>query len=115
MKAYGQSLSKVTERASELKQVYKKDLSFGDLVIIRTLNSTYKIRVLANGLYAVSGGWFDAQGASPTITRIAGCSWGGSVIKIDVLAACGLCLEFGNRVVTSPIKEVVVLRFTESN
>ena len=41
---------------------------------------------------------------------IAGCTWGGTVIKCDIVAARGLRLEFGNRVVTSPIREVRVVR-----
>ena len=78
-----------------------------------TLNSTYSIRVLEDGFYSVSGGWFDREGLSPFRTTITGCSWGGSAIKLDIVAACGLHLEFGNRVVTSPIRKVYVMRFSE--
>ena len=39
-----------------------------------------------------------------------GCTWGGTAIKRDLVAARGLRLEFGNRVVTSPIREVRVIR-----
>jgi hypothetical protein len=28
------------------------------------------------------------------------------MIKVDVVAACGLCLEFGNHVVTSPVQKI---------
>jgi hypothetical protein len=41
---------------------------------------------------------------------INGCTWGGSIIQTGVLAACGLRLEFANRVVTSPIREFLVIR-----
>jgi hypothetical protein len=41
---------------------------------------------------------------------ISGCTWGGTAIKRDLVAARGLRLEFGNRVVTSPIREVRVIR-----
>ena len=34
-------------------------------------------------------------------------------IKLDIVASCGLHLEFGNRVVTSPIQKVSVIRFGE--
>jgi len=41
--------------------------------------------------------------------RISGCTWGGSAIKIDLIAACGLRIEFGNRLITSPIQKIFVL------
>jgi hypothetical protein len=34
---------------------------------------------------------------------------GGSIIKVDIVAACGLSLEFGNRVVTSTIQKIFVV------
>jgi len=88
----------------------KSDLEFGDLVLVTTAHSTYSIYSLGNDRYSVSGGWFDRHGLSPMETEIAGCTWGGSVIKWDIMAACGLHLEFGNRVVTSRIRKVQVIR-----
>jgi hypothetical protein len=106
---YGQSLEKILASTDHLKQVYKDELCFGDLVLITTLNSVYTVQVLQDGYYLVSGGWFDKKGLSPMKTTIAGCTWGGSIIKVDIMAACGLCVEFGNRVVTSPIQKVCVI------
>ena len=40
--------------------------------------------------------------------KINGCTWGGSAIKIDIVAAAGLCLEFGNKVRTSPIQKIAL-------
>ncbi|MFB0565102.1 MAG: hypothetical protein ACETWK_05420 [Candidatus Aminicenantaceae bacterium] len=111
---YGHSLRRIMERTVHLKQVHKSDLHFGDLVLITTRNSLYSIFVLNKGSYLVSGGWFDRKGLSPRITTIAGCTWGGNIIKVDILAACGLRLEFGNRVITTTIKKVIVIR-SESN
>jgi len=105
----GQSLAAIVEQADELKQVRKADLRFGDQVVVNTLNSIYYIRVIEGGFYVVSGGWFDREGLSPMKTTINGCTWGGSIIKIDIVAACGLCLEFGNRVVTSVIRKIFVV------
>ena len=107
-KKFGYSLEKIVDSADQLKQVLKSDLRFGDLVLITTLNSVYMVRVLQDNLYLVSGGWFDKNGLSPFKTSITGCTWGGSIIKMDIVAACGLCVEFGNRVVTSPIQKVCV-------
>ena len=105
----GQSLEKIVDSLEQLTQVFKKDLRFGDLVLITTLNSVYTVQVLEDGFYLVSGGWFDKKGLSPMKTTINGCTWGGSIIKMDIMAACGLCVEFGNRVVTSPIQKVCII------
>ena len=61
----GQSLEKIVEGTTHLKQVRKADLQYGDLLLITTLNSVYSVRVLDNDLYLVSGGWFDRKGLSP--------------------------------------------------
>lgn len=111
MAGFGYSLDRIIASSFHLKQVRKADLKSGDLVIISTLNSVYHVRVLEDGFYEISGGWFDQKGLSPMKTTITGCTWGGSIIKIDILAACGLCLEFGNRVVTSPIQKIFILPF----
>jgi hypothetical protein len=60
---------------------------------------------LDDGYFHVSGGWFSNKGLAPFKVRISGCTWGGSLLKADIIAACGLCLEFGNRLITSPIQE----------
>jgi hypothetical protein len=106
---FGWHLSSLVARVPGLQQVRKVDLQSGDRVIVITTNSVYRICVEKNGVYAVSGGWFDNKGLSPMKTTITGCSWGGSVIKVDVVAACGLRLEFGNRLVTSVITKIIVL------
>jgi hypothetical protein len=95
--------------------VRKTDLSPGDRVYIKTRNSLYEILVLGNGMYSVSGGWFDKKGLSPMTTRITGCTWGGSAVKVDIVAACGLCLEFDNRLITSTIQKVILFPFGRQN
>lgn len=109
MKKFGQSLEKIVAITEQLKLLHKKDLQSGDLVVINTQNSVYFLHVLNNGFYMVSGGWFDSKGLSPMKIRITGCSWGSSIIKLDIVAARGLCLEFGNCLVTSPIKNFFVI------
>lgn len=105
----GESLSALVASSSLIRQVRKDELQVGDLVLVRTERSLYKIHVLGGGRYSVSGGWFDERGVSPKEVSIVGCTWGGSVIKTDIVAACGLDLEFGNRVTTSPIQTIIVL------
>jgi hypothetical protein len=92
------------------RPIRKSELHSGDRLLVTTDNSVYSITVLEDATYSVRGGWFDRKGLSPVVTSIAGCTWGGSVIKVDVVAAHGLRLEFGNRVVTSGIREIRVLR-----
>ena len=103
-----QKLSTLINMSAKLQQVRKINLHAGDWVFVKTCNSIYRIRTLGDGTFLISGGYFDRKGKSPIKIRINGCTWGGSVIKVDVVAACGLCLEFGNRVVTSPVQKIFV-------
>lgn len=96
----------IVHKSQNLSQVYKSMLKVGDQIILKTNNSVYMIKVLENEQYIVSGGWFDKNNLTPTKTTIHGCTWGGSVIKTDIVAACGLHLEFGNKIVTSKIKKI---------
>ncbi|UCB53289.1 MAG: hypothetical protein JSV10_04200 [Candidatus Zixiibacteriota bacterium] len=109
------SLERIVAETVQLEQVCKKDLQFGDLVLITTRNSLYSVHVLDRGAYLVSGGWFDRKGISPLRTAIRGCTLGGSTIKMDIVAACGLRLEFDNRVVTTPIRKACVIRLSGRN
>jgi len=111
----GHKLEKIVESTPHLRQVRKAELEFGDIVLIKTRNSLYSISVLESDYYLVSGGWFDRKGLSPTKASISGCTWGGSIIKVDTLAACGLRLEFGNRVLTTPIQKVFVVHGSGKN
>jgi hypothetical protein len=111
----GYSLEKIVDHTIQLDQIPKDGLNAGDIVLIKTRNSDYSIHVLKNGLYRVSGGWFDKKGVSPLTITINGCTWGGKIIKKDIIAACGLCIEFGNRIVTSPIQKVCVIPFRVLN
>lgn len=117
MIGYGHRLEKIVEGSTHMSKVLKEELQFGDLVLITTRNSVYSVYVLDtdNDLYLVSGGWFDRKGLSPVKASIAGCTWGGSIIKVDILAACGLHLEFGNRLITTTIQRVVVMRGNGKN
>ncbi|MFQ5583993.1 MAG: hypothetical protein ACE5GL_06120 [Calditrichia bacterium] len=110
MKKQGHNLQKIIECSDRLQTIQKSDLQFGDKLFIYTRNSTYSILILNENYCLVSGGWFDRKGLSPMKTTIAGCTWGGSIIKIDIVAARGLCLEFGNRVVTTAIRKFYIKR-----
>ncbi|MCK4766065.1 MAG: hypothetical protein KAW12_27955 [Candidatus Aminicenantes bacterium] len=115
MQKIGYSLDKIIENSSDLKQVLKDDLRSGDLIVAATRNSVYYIKVIDNGNYRVSGGWFEKRCLSPMILTIPGCTWGGKIIKKDIVAACGMCIEFGNRIVTTPIQKVYKLPLEVQN
>jgi hypothetical protein len=100
----------ILDQVGRFEAIRKADLRRGDRVIVATENSLYSIHVEDEGTYSVSGGWFDRNGMSPVTLSISGCTWGGTAIKRDLVAARGLRLEFGNRVVTSPIRDVRVIR-----
>lgn len=108
------SLDALARQAGSLQGVRRPDLDCGDGVIVTTRNSSYVIISLGNGKFRVSGGWFDRNGASPAVTTINGCTWGGSALKPDLIASPGLFLEFGNRVLTTRIRAVRVMRARES-
>ena len=103
------TLDDLTCGADKLKAVRKSELNPGDVLIVRTVNTTYTIRVVEEHAFLVSGGWFDNNRLSPMKTTIVGCTWGGSAVKHDLVAACGLCLEFGNQIVTTPIQSICVV------
>lgn len=102
----GFDLKNLTDTSDKLIQVYKCRLLPGDRVYLKTLNSLYVIKVITNDEYLVSGGWFDRQNLSPHKINIRGCTWGGSAIKTDIIAATGLCIEFSNNLITSKINKI---------
>ena len=111
----GISILSIARSAVPMHRLQKSDLAPGDWVFVKTLRSLYQIRVLDNDLYEVSGGWFDRKRISPTTTGIAGCTWGGTVLHTNVAAACGMCLEFDNRLTTSLIQHVCVVPHSSLN
>jgi len=102
-------LDNIIEVSEKLPQIKKREVKPGDWVFVKTMNSTYRIKADKNKEYIISGGWFEKNGLNNFRTNINGCTWGGSAIKTDVLAACGLSIEFGNRLKTSRIKKIIVL------
>ncbi len=103
------TLKGLTNASDVSPQIKKADLSPGDWVVITTVKSVYRLRALADGRFEVSGGWFDKKGLSPMRLSVSGCTWGGSAIMTRVVAACGLRIEFGNRLTTSPVQRIVVV------
>jgi hypothetical protein len=82
----------------------------GDWVVVRTKNSVYALSAAGDGTFHVAGGWFHAHDAEATPVRVAGCTWGGRALHTGLVAAPGMCLEFGNGVRTTRIREVRLIR-----
>ena len=111
MTGSGMTLERVVEKARALDdEVRKEELRVGDRLLVTTMNSRYTIWVLGDGHYWIWGGWFDRQKSSPQRVSINGCTWGGSAIKRDIVAAPGLRMEFGNSVLTTRIRAVRLIR-----
>ncbi len=103
------TLATIIRSADHLRAVQKSSVGSGDWVFVKTVGSMYQIRVLGGGVYEVSGGWFARKGRTAVRLKISGCTWGGSAIKIDLVAACGLRIEFANRLITSPVQAIFVV------
>jgi hypothetical protein len=102
------TLDRIAQYSHLYPQVRKDQISPGDWIVIRTVKSVYTLRALGNGLYEARGGWFDKKGHAPMTIGVSGATWGGSAILPKVLAACGLRVEFRNRLITSPVKKIEV-------
>jgi hypothetical protein len=109
------SLESIVATVDAAAGVRRNEVRDGDWLLVKTRNSVYTILIRDGGTCRVSGGWFDRRGKSPMETTVAGCTWGGSVIKVDLLAAVGLCIEFGNRLITTEARRIVHFRRASLN
>ena len=108
------SLELLASHATTVEAVRAGDVQPGDWLIVRTRNSTYALRANGDGTFDATGGWFAKKEQSGVRLRIAGCTWGGSVLLTRILAAPGMFLEFANHVRTTRICEVRLIRPVEA-
>lgn len=104
------SLDRLASAGAWVDGIREADLQPGDLVIVRTKNSTYALRAHGDGTFDATGGWFVEHAGTGERLRIAGCTWGGTSLLTRMVAAPGMFLEFANRVRTTRIQEVRHLR-----
>jgi hypothetical protein len=102
------TLEKLARFTRALGGVRRHEVGWGETILVRTRNSEYCLTPSVDGAYFVSGGWFDRYASLSKVT-VNGCTFGGSAICSDLVAAPGLFLEFGNGVRTTRIREVVCL------
>lgn len=91
---------------SSVQGVRRRDLVRGERIVISTRNSIYALSVRDDGTFEVSGGWFEREGESPTITAIAGCSAGGHALFTELVAAPGFFIEFGDGIRTTRVRTI---------
>lgn len=103
-------LEQMTESAQHLKGIRRGDLRAGDRIVVSTRNSRYSLTACDDGLFLAAGGWFDRSQSVPVRIAVNGCTAGGKAIYRNLVAAPGLFLEFGNRVVTTRIQRTRLIR-----
>jgi hypothetical protein len=96
----------LAEVAGVVAGVRRQDLSSGDRIIVSTKNSVYSLVFRGDGLFDVSGGWFEREGPGPTSVEILGCTAGGHALFSDHIAAPGLFMEFADGLRTTRIRTV---------
>jgi len=106
MNRWGYTLSALAQQALSTQQIDRETLHFDDIIEVHTRNSIYTLLVIGKNDFIVYGGWFDRKGLTPFRTAINGCTWGGTTLKKDIIAGCGMRLEFANRVTTTVILKI---------
>jgi hypothetical protein len=104
------TLDCISDHAGTIQGVWADDVQVGDWVVVRTRNSLYSLAALGHGRFHVAGGWFAAQGVESVPVRVVGCTWGGRAILTGLVAAPGMFIEFDNRVQTTRVRDVRLLR-----
>ena len=117
-KQFVRTLEKEAEAAEKSEGVMIKDLPPGQILAIKTKNSTYRIIVLnsAEGLVQLSGGNTEKiTGQKEVEATVSGSTWGGSAMKAGFLGV-GMSIEFalgkGRIMTTSPVKKISVVIYT---
>jgi len=96
----------LAEAAGVVGGVRRRDLDPGDRIIVSTKNSVYSLTARADGLFDVSGGWFEREDKGETRVEVLGCTAGGHALFGDHIAAPGLFMEFADGLRTTRIRSV---------
>lgn len=109
------NLQSFTNDANRASILLKSEVSTGDRIVVKTMNSVYLLTAVHAHQFRVSGGYFEKSPSGPVTTTVTGCGWGGSFVKFDAIAVCGLRLEFGNRIITSTISAFAIFKAFQLN
>ena len=96
----------LAEVAGIVGGVRRQDLANGDRIVVSTKNSVYSLVFRGDGLFDVSGGWFQREGSGLDTVEILGCTAGGHALFSDHIAVPGLFLEFADGLRTTRIRTV---------
>lgn len=99
-------LASLVAVADTLAGVRRGDVAAGERLVVATRNSIYSLTALADGRFAVSGGWLARAGLGDRTLAVSGCTLGGRALLTDLVAAPGLFLEFGDGTATTRIRSV---------
>lgn len=100
------SLDLLAATSDDAEGIDRSTVGWGDRIEVATRNSLYRIWCVGENRFVVTGGWFDRRDPGRTVVAVNGCTWGGSAIRSDLVAAPGFFLEFGNGVRTTRIRTV---------
>lgn len=114
---YAVTLDGLAKASENFKGILITDTGTGQMLIIETKNSTYKIQILdpVKGLVMVTGGEFFSQSETCILS---GSTWGGHALRMRWIGL-GMCMEFrreGDRTVTtSSVQKISVLLASAPN
>lgn len=87
--------------------VYLDDLEAGDVLVVETRNTNYRLVNHGRGRALISG--HPEFCPDPVLVKVEGSNWGGSLLKASYIGR-GMCLEFRHpvfqTVTTSPILRI---------
>lgn len=99
-------LDDLARAADRLEGVRRDELGPGDRLLVATRNSVYSLERLPDGAFRVAGGFFLRTQGGPVRLAVSGCTVGGRALFVDLVAAPGLFLEFGDGTRTTRILDV---------
>ena len=100
------SIDDLADAAEAVGGVRRHDLDSGDRIIVSTKNSVYSLTARGDGLFDVSGGWFERELSRTVTVEVLGCTAGGHALFSDHIAAPGLFMEFADGLRTTRIRTV---------
>jgi len=103
------TLDGFVDELAEARGIYLRNIEPLTTIVVRTQNSRYRILITDGTAAIVRGGAFFPE---PTPARIDGSSFGGTLLKVGWIGV-GLRMEIftnGRRIITSPVRDVILER-----
>lgn len=105
------TLTEQARSAKDIEGINLRDVSPGEILLVRTINSDYSLIYLGHGRAKIAGNPKICRGSLPV--NVLGSTWGGSALRIGFVGI-GMCLQFqrpgeARMVTTTPVRSVVRL------